>query len=121
MGGINRFEDIQAWQKARKLVVEIYKLCSDGEISKDFGFRNAICRPAVLSMSKIADGWARKNDREFAYALDVARGAVADVQSHLYVALDIGYIEQADFERLYQLAAEAAAAIGGFTSYLRKT
>ena len=120
MAGINRFEDIQAWQKARKLVAEIYKMCNQEAVSKDFGFRNQICRAAISSMNNIAEGWARKSDRDFAHFLDVARGSVTEVQSMLYVAYDIGYIEEAQRESLYQLAAETASLIGGFTSYLRR-
>ena len=120
MAGINRFEDVQAWQKARKLVAEIYKMCSQETVSKDFGFRNQICRAAISSMNNIAEGWARKSDRDFAHFLDVARGSVTEVQSMLYVAYDISYIEEAQREKLYQLAAETASLISGFTTYLRR-
>lgn len=120
MAGIHRFEDIQAWQKARVLVAEIYQLCNQETISRDFGFRHQLCRAAISSMNNIAEGWARKSDRDFAHFIDVARGSVTEVQSMLYVAFDIGYIEAAQRERLYRMAAETAALIGGLTSYLRK-
>jgi len=71
-------------------------------------------------MSNIAEGFARKNDREFARFLDIAKGSATEVQSLLYVALDVGYVTRADFDRLYKLAAEAASLISGLTSYLRQ-
>ncbi|HEV2494036.1 MAG TPA: four helix bundle protein [Terriglobia bacterium] len=40
MATVKRFEDLQAWQKARDLVREIYELCSDGGLRKDFGLRD---------------------------------------------------------------------------------
>jgi four helix bundle protein len=58
------FEEIQAWQKARVLVREIYKTCQDGKLKRDFGLRDQICRAAVSSMSNIAEGFARKSDRD---------------------------------------------------------
>ena len=120
MATIERFEDIQAWQKARELVREIYRTCAAGRLSKDFGLKDQLCRAAVSSMSNIAEGFARKGDREFAHFLDIARGSAIEVQSLLYVALDVEYVEKTEFERLYKISDETASLIGGFTSYLRK-
>jgi four helix bundle protein len=114
------FEEIQAWQKARELVREIYKTCQDGKLKRDFGLRDQICRAAVSSMSNIAEGFARKSDRDFAHFLDIAKGSATEVQSLLYVALDVGYVTRDEFDRVYKLAAEAASLIGGLTSYLRR-
>ena len=120
MAGIRRFEEIQAWQKARELVREIYKLCDEERLGRDFGLRNQICRAAVSSMSNIAEGFGRGVPRDFAHFLDVARGSAIEVQSLLYAALDVGYIEQNQFEKLYKLCEETISLIGGFTAYLRK-
>jgi four helix bundle protein len=120
MPAIRRFEDIEAWKKARELVREIYKICSEGRLSKDFGLRDQLCRAAVSSMSNIAEGFSRNSDKDFSHFLDIAKGSVLEVQSLLYVTLDIGYIEQGDFERLSHLANAAASLISGFTLYLRK-
>jgi len=120
MATIGRFEDIQAWQKARELVSEIYKICAGGHFSKDFGLKDQICRAAVSSMSNIAEGFAKKGDKDFAHFLDIARGSAVEVQSLLYVALDVGYIEKSGFEKLYKMTDETASLIGGFTSYLRQ-
>ena len=120
MAVIKRFEDIKAWQKARELVREIYMMCAEGRLSKDFGLKDQICRAAVSSMSNVAEGFARNSDKQFAHFLDIARGSVIEVQSLLYVALDVGYIEKDKFEHLYKMAEETAALIAGFTSYCVK-
>ncbi len=91
------FEEIQAWKKARELVREIYKICHDGSVARDFGFRDQIRRAAVSSMSNIAEGFSRKGDREFAHLLDIAKGSVSEVQSLLYVELDVGYLSLDEF------------------------
>jgi len=117
---MRRFEDLQAWQKARGLVREVYKSCQDEKLKKDWGFRDQFCRAAVSSMSNIAEGFGRKNDREFARFLDIAKGSTTEVQSLLHVALDVGYLNRDQFDRLYKLAGEAASLISGLTSYLRK-
>lgn len=120
MSTIRRFEDIQAWQQARELTREIYKTCAQGSLGKDFALRDQICRAAVSSMSNGAEGFSRNSDRDFAHFLDIAKGSVLEVQSLLYVALDIGYIGNDEFERLYELTGKTASLIGGLIVYLRK-
>ena len=121
MASIRRFEEILAWQKAKQLVSEIYLVCADGRFSRDSGLKDQICRAAVSSMSNIAEGFGRRSGKDFAHFLDMARGSALEVQSLLYVAHEVKYINQADFERLYQLADETFSLIGGFTAYLRRS
>jgi four helix bundle protein len=120
MAAIERFEDIQAWQKARELVREVYRLGATGKLTRDYAFRNQICRAAISSMSNTAEGFSRMSAKDFAHFLDIARGSVMEVQSLLYVTLDVGYVERNEFERLYKIADETISLIGGFTSYLRR-
>lgn len=117
---IKRFEEIQAWQKARELVREVYRICNAGDLSQDYGLKNQICRAAVSSMSNIAEGFGRNTHKDFAHFLDIARGSVTEVQSLLYVALDVNYIPKNEFDKLYKIAEETISLIAGFTSYLRK-
>lgn len=119
MAAIRKFEEIKAWQKARVLVGEVYKTCNVGAISQDYGLRNQMCRAAVSSMTNIAEGFGRNSNKDFAHFLDIARGSAMETQSLLYVALDVGYINQAGFDSLYKLAEETSSLIIGFSSYLR--
>ncbi len=121
MATVKRFEDIQAWQKARELVGEVYKACAKGPLQRDFGLKDQLCRAAVSAMSNIAEGFARKTDRDFAHFLDVAKGSAVETQSLLYAALDIGHITTDESRRLHGLAEETASLIGGLAAYLRKT
>jgi len=56
MAEIKRFEDIEAWQKARELVSAIYAVSSKGAFAKDFGLRDQTRRAAVSVLSNIAEG-----------------------------------------------------------------
>lgn len=120
MAKIERFEDIKAWQKARELVNEIYSVTNDGRFAKNFGLREQIRRAAVSIMLNIAEGFARKTNREFSQFLVIAHGSAAEVQSALYVALDQNYINQQQFEKLYKMTDETSKMIMGFSSYLRE-
>ncbi len=119
MTRIERFEDIEAWQKGRELVKEIYQLSAGGGLSKDFGLRDQIRRAAVSIISNIAEGFARQTDKEFVQFLYMANGSVAEVQSQLYVASDLSYLSQDEFIRLYSKADEVARLISGFIRYLK--
>jgi four helix bundle protein len=89
---IERFEDIEAWKKARELAGAIYKATRDGPIAKDFGFRDQIRRAAISVLANIAEGFGRRTHKDFAGFLYIARGSVMETVSHLYVALDQEYL-----------------------------
>jgi len=74
----------------------------DTEFSKDYGLREQIRRASVSIMANIAEGFGRHSDREFANFLNIAHGSAAEVQSHLYVALDLGYLAEVEFSKLYE-------------------
>jgi four helix bundle protein len=57
-------------------------------------------------MANIAEGFGRHSDKEFANFLNIAHGSISEVQSHLYVALDLDYIDQCSFKKLYDLLTE---------------
>lgn len=103
MATFNRFEDIQAWQKARHVTRLVYEMTSEVGFARDFGLREQIQRASVSVMANIAEGFGRHSDKEFANFLNVAHGSVSEVQSHLYVALDLGYVDQKAFAKLYDL------------------
>lgn len=94
MAKFSKFEEIQAWQKANEVTLLIYKLTQDNNFAKDFGLRDQIRRASVSIMANIAEGHGRKSNSEFANFLNIARGSVAETQSHLHIAVGLGYISQ---------------------------
>ena len=119
MGTIRKFEDIEAWQKARELTRQIYTLSGSGQFARDFGLRDQIRRASVSIMSNIAEGFGRGGNREFIQFLSTAKGSASEVQAQLYVALDAGHISEKQFKNLYSSTEEAARLIGGLLRYLR--
>jgi len=71
-------------------------------------------------MTNIAEGFGRKTDGDFAHFLDVARGSALEVESLLYVARDLEYIQETEFDKIYKLSEETVSLISGLTAYLRK-
>jgi four helix bundle protein len=120
MAKIERFEDIEAWKKARELTKDIYKITSSGSFAKDFGLKEQIRRASVSVMLNIAEGFARKTDKEFARFLVHSHGSAAEVQAALYVALDQKYITQDEFRSLYSLVDKVSSMVMKFAIYLSK-
>ena len=110
---IEKFEDFIAWQKARQLTREIYKITNLDRFAKDFGLKDQIRRAAVSIMSNIAEGFERGRASEFHQFLSIAKGSCAEVRSQLYVALDAEYLNQQQFSRLMADAIETGQIIGG--------
>ena len=108
-----RFEDLVAWQKARSLTSEIYRVTSAGTFSRDFGLRDQIRRASVSVMSNVAEGFERSRSGEFGHYLLIAKGSCGEVRSQLYVALDIGYLSEEEFNSLYYLCLETSRVING--------
>ena len=115
---IERFEDIQSWQKARELTRIVYKVSGQGAFARDFGLRDQIRRAAVSVMANIVEGFDAGSDAEFIRFLRYARRSASEVQSHLYIALDQDYLGQPQFNEMYETAAETKRLIGGFIRYL---
>jgi four helix bundle protein len=121
MANIEKFEEIEAWQKARELTREIYRITNQGSFVQDFGLRDQIRRAAVSVMSNIAEGFGRGGNKEFIQFLSTAKGSASEVQAQLYVALDAEYITKEQFQLLYDLAQSSGKLTGGFIRYLQKS
>ena len=117
---INRFEEIEAWMAARKLVNSVYEAVRlNHSFRRDFRLVNQIQGAAVSSMSNIAEGFARQSNKEFIHFLFIAKSSAAEVQSELYVALDQNYITEGTFGEIYKLAEDVSKLTSGFIKYLK--
>ena len=101
--GIERFEDILAWQKSKELTIQIYRLFEE---SKDFGFKDQIQRASVSVMNNIAEGFERKSYKEFKHFLYIAKGSCGEVRSMLIIAHELKKINTSDYEMLLSLCTE---------------
>ncbi len=120
MPGFRKFEDILAWQKAREVNKLIYLLTTDGVFSKDFELRSQIRRASTSIMANIAEGFGRRSDKEFANFVNIAHGSAYEVQSHLYVALDLRYIDEEAFRSIYGNLAEICRMLFALGQTLRR-
>jgi four helix bundle protein len=121
MAKINRFEDLQSWQKARQLANYIYDLTEQPKFSKDFRLRDQIQGAAGSVMHNIAEGFDAGTNPDFIRFLKMSRRSASEVQSELYLALDRKYITNENLDVAYSLATESKRLINGMIAYLRKS
>lgn len=112
---IERFEDIIAWQKSKEMSLLIY---NSFDKSKDFNFRDQIQRAGVSVMNNIAEGFERQTNKEFKQFLFIAKGSCGEVRSMLYLAKDLGKINEKSFNDLFKLSEETSRILSGFIKTL---
>ena len=118
---ITRFEDLDCWQKARKIVNRVYRVCSVSEFRRDYSLIDQMKRAAISIMANIAEGFSRKGNKEFVQFLFIAKSSAAELQSHLYIVLDQGYIGKPEFDELYGEADKIQRQISNLIKYLSST
>lgn len=107
---IEKFEDIIVWQKSKDLVIDAYRTF---ENCRDYSFRDQIQRASVSVMNNIAEGYERKGNKEFGRFLFIAKGSSGEIRSMLYLAVDLKYINDEEFDRLMKRAIEISRMLSG--------
>ena len=113
---IKKFEDIVAWQKAQNFAVKIYSTFKN---TKDFGFKDQICRAAISISSNIAEGFDRGSDADFARFLYIAISSCSETKSLIYLAESLDYITKQEKENLIKQGNEISKIIRGLIKSLK--
>ena len=122
MAKINSFEEIISWQKARELNREFYLLSNTNYLfSKDCGLRDQMRRSSISISSNIAEGFERETTKELIRFLYIAKASAGDFKSQLYLALDIKYLSDSEFELLFSKTTDISKLISGLIKYLHST
>jgi len=110
------FEDIVIWKKSRIMVLDIYRVLGT---CRDYSFRDQIQRAVVSIMNNIAEGFERKGNKEFCKFLYIAKGSCGEVRSMLYLAKDLGYVDEEQAIEFSKNAQEISKMISGLIKTLR--
>jgi four helix bundle protein len=101
MATFTRFEEMEAWKTARVLTRGIYEVLGAGVFARDFGLRDQMRRAAVSVMSNIAEGCDSRTEPQFVEYLGRARASGGELRCQLYIAKDLGYLDEAAFAQLF--------------------
>ncbi|MBQ1196041.1 MAG: four helix bundle protein [Clostridia bacterium] len=102
------YEQLNVWQKAMDLTVEIYSLTKHFPREELYGITNQMRRAAVSIPSNIAEGHSRNSQKEFLKFLCIAKGSNAELFTQLLICERIGYISSSNIKPIKQLSQEIA-------------
>ncbi len=119
MATVKSFEDLSVWKDARTFTNKIYLLTKKFPNEELYGLTSQIRRAAVSIMSNIAEGFDRYSTKEFINFLIISRGSISEVQNDLFIAIDLKYINEEEFQQMYKYSKELARQVNGFIKYLR--
>ena len=113
------YKDLEVWQKAMDLVIECYQFTQNFLKSEVYGLTNQLQRAAVSVPANIAEGQGRQYDTEFIQFLYIASGSLTELETHIQIALRLGYISSDNANRLLSKAAEVGRLLNGLLRFLR--
>ena len=114
------FRNIKAWQHADDLAVLVYSATESYPKEEMYGITSQLRRAAVSVPANIAEGASREHQKEYLHFLNVARGSAAEIEYLLHLSKRIGYLKDAEYERVESVRAETAKTLHGLISSVRQ-
>jgi len=115
---IRGFRDLEVWQKAMDLVVEIYRLTRSFPSDERYGLTSQLRRAAVSVPSNIAEGRGRFGLGGFLYHLSVSNGSLGELETQLLISARLGYLDQEN-RAVFDRTAEVHRLLAGMVRALR--
>ena len=119
MAKVERFEDLNCWQEARKLVNIVYEACNNGPMATDFDMKGQIRRASISTMNNIAEGFGRYSKKELIRFLEISSSSANEVKSVSYAALDLSYWSKETVSTIQAKAEDVKALDLGLIRYLK--
>jgi four helix bundle protein len=94
-------------------------ISSNRSFQNDYRLKDQSIGATISVMGNIPEGFVRRSNREFIQFLFISLSSAAELQSHMYVAMDQNYVTQEIFDNIYQQADKTAKMISGLITYLR--
>lgn len=110
---MERFEKLSVWQKARELVVALYKITSKYPAEERFGLVPQIRRAAISVVANIAEGCRRQGQRDRVHFHTIADASLEELKCHAILSADLGFISLKEKDEIIEKANEAARMLMG--------
>jgi four helix bundle protein len=94
------FEKLEAWQLAKELVIDIYKISNNFPAHEQYGLTSQMTRAAISVASNLAEGSSRTSRKDQAYFSQIAYGSLMEVACQLNIADDLGLIDEEKYTEL---------------------
>ena len=100
---MHNYKELNVWKRSIKLCATIYKLTANFPNEERFGLISQMRRASVSVPSNIAERGGRRTDREFLHFLGVAHGSICELESQLYVSMELEFV---NFDQIDSITAE---------------
>jgi len=94
------FRKLLVWQKAHQLTLSIYRVTRTFPEDERYGLTSQMRRSAASIGANLAEGSARRSDKDFARFVQIAFGSATEIEQHLILAKDLGYLSEEDYATL---------------------
>lgn len=117
---IKSYRDLDVWRRAIELVAAIYRLTQDFPAEEKFGLVSQMRRAAVSIPSNIAEGYARRERREYARFVSIAFGSGAELETQVYIAKQLRFAPEVSFEMVDDLLRDVQKMLNSLVLALRQ-
>lgn len=114
------YRKLQVWERAHRLTLEVYDATRTFPKEEAYGLTSQIRRAASSVPANIAEGCGRNGDGEMARFLGIARGSVNELDYHLLLARDLGYLQLSCYEHCAAEAQVVSRMLATFIQRLRQ-
>ena len=108
------FRELKVWEKSHQLTPAIYKTITDFPRDELYGLTSQIRRAGASSPANIAEDCGRYSVVEFARFLHIAMGSASELDYHLILARDLGYLNRSVYEHLAADLTEIKRMLGAY-------
>ena len=116
---MQHYKNLLVWQKSITLVKEIYQLTQEFPTEERYGLISQIRRASVSIPSNIAEGYGRTNKKENAYFANVAFGSITEVETQLYIANMLDFVDDETYKKINSLLEETSKLLYNYRKYLK--
>ena len=114
MTQIKTFNDILAWQKAHKLVLQVYQLTNYFPPSERYALANQVRRAVVSVASNIVEGFKRISVKDSLHFYNIAEASLEEVKYQLLIVRDLEYISEKQYMNIKNTFDEAGKTLYGW-------
>jgi four helix bundle protein len=112
------FRELNVWHKAHRLTLDVYRATKSFPRDELYSLTNQIRRASVSIGANIAEGSGKNSRPELARFLQIALGPASELEYHLLLSRDLGYLEAEIYQRLSEQVVEAKKMLNGFIQFL---
>ena len=116
---MKNFRDLKVWEKAHELALDVYRVTKEFPRDELYGLTSQLRRAAGSIPANIAEGCGRSGDAELGRFLQIAAGSASELEYHLLLSRDLGYLEDGKYRACYERTSEVKRMLTSFIQKLK--